>query len=57
MGHVWNRALCMADSDGDGATNGEELGDPNCVWVYGGAPESTPTGHPGTVNIISKHLF
>ena len=47
----------MADSDGDGATNGEELGDPNCVWVYGGAPESTPTGHPGTVNIISKHLF
>jgi hypothetical protein len=24
--------LCNADSDGDGKTNGEELGDPCCVW-------------------------
>ena len=27
--------LCNADSDGDGKSNGEELGDPNCVWVSG----------------------
>jgi hypothetical protein len=24
--------LCKADSDEDGKTNGEELGDPCCVW-------------------------
>jgi hypothetical protein len=24
--------LCNQDSDGDGKTNGEELGDPCCVW-------------------------
>lgn len=29
-GHVWTKELCQADSDGDGATNGAELGDPNC---------------------------
>lgn len=23
------------DSDGDGMTNGYELGDPNCVWIAG----------------------
>merc|ERR1719189_3341829 len=36
------------DSDGDGITNGQELGDPDCVWT----PESTPSitdgvTHPG----------
>mmetsp|Transcript_19434 Transcript_19434/g.23247 ORF Transcript_19434/g.23247 Transcript_19434/m.23247 type:complete len:708 (+) Transcript_19434:142-2265(+) len=31
-GHQWTVELCMADSDGDGATNGEELGDPCCTW-------------------------
>ena len=31
--HQWTRTLCMADSDGDGLTNGEELGDPCCVWT------------------------
>ncbi|CAG2187387.1 DBH [Mytilus edulis] len=29
------------DSDGDGMTNGYELGDPNCVWAAG--EEMTPT--------------
>ncbi|GMF46962.1 unnamed protein product [Phytophthora fragariaefolia] len=24
--------LCMADTDGDGQTNGQELGDPCCEW-------------------------
>ena len=37
----WNDAICNDDSDGDGATNGEELGDPDCVWVRGQAPDST----------------
>src|SRR5690242_8483330 len=28
-GHVWNATLATKDSDGDGFTNGQELGDPN----------------------------
>ena len=28
----WTRELCEKDSDGDGFTNGEELGDPCCIW-------------------------
>ena len=31
-------AICNKDSDGDGFTNGEELGDPLCSWVPGGTP-------------------
>ncbi|DAZ99339.1 TPA: hypothetical protein N0F65_005190 [Lagenidium giganteum] len=31
----WKTSLCQADSDGDGQTNGEELGDPCCVWAQG----------------------
>jgi hypothetical protein len=32
-GKQWTASLCAQDSDGDGLTNGEELGDPNCVWT------------------------
>jgi hypothetical protein len=28
----------MADSDGDGFSNGDEMGDPCCTWVAGGTP-------------------
>jgi dopamine beta-monooxygenase len=31
-GTTWTPELCRLDSDGDGRTNGEELGDPECVW-------------------------
>jgi hypothetical protein len=34
-GHRWTVDLCQKDSDGDGRTNGEELGDPDCVWRPG----------------------
>ena len=46
--HQWTAALCRADSDGDGASNGMELGDPDCVWTPGATPART-TGitHPG----------
>ena len=27
--------ICSLDSDGDGASNGLELKDPNCTWVFG----------------------
>ena len=47
-GHKWTAALCQKDSDGDGLSNGEELGDPTCVWKPGKTPTRT-TGitHPG----------
>lgn len=28
--YTWTKALCMLDSDGDGFSNGVELGDPEC---------------------------
>lgn len=28
----WTLDLCQLDSDGDGRSNGVELGDPDCVW-------------------------
>ena len=37
----WDASICDADSDGDGATNGEELGDPDCVWIEGDTPART----------------
>ncbi|KAK1942509.1 Temptin [Phytophthora citrophthora] len=32
-GNAWNTALCQLDTDGDGYTNGQELGDPCCTWT------------------------
>lgn len=48
-GSKWTKELCEKDSDGDGLTNGEELGDPCCTWT----PEKptplrmTMISHPG----------
>ena len=50
---IWGAELAALDSDGDGASNGAELGDPDGTWVAGddnpegeafhpGDPESTP---------------
>ena len=49
---VWGPELASLDSDGDGVSNGAELGDPDGIWVVGdpdpanpfapGDPESTP---------------
>lgn len=49
----WTASLCQKDSDGDGLSNGEELGDPSCVWQPGDA-DPTPTGnlsHPGLPHV------
>lgn len=48
-GYRWTVELCKADSDGDGLTNGEELGDPACTWQYGQPhPETAKrVRHPG----------
>lgn len=34
-GETWDTKLCCEDSDGDGLTNGAELGDPCCEWRKG----------------------
>ena len=49
---IWGADLAALDSDGDGASNGLELGDPEGLWVVGdenpenpfnpGDPQSTP---------------
>lgn len=40
-GRKWTVALCRADSDNDGQSNGLEMGDPCCTWVSGAAPRFT----------------
>ena len=49
--YEWDAALCLADSDGDGDTNGMELGDPCCMWRIGEMRElplnpGTQLSHP-----------
>ncbi|KAJ8548694.1 hypothetical protein ON010_g10975 [Phytophthora cinnamomi] len=47
-GDEWTTEFCQKDSDGDGQTNGQELGDPCCVWTVGGTPQWTSgVSHPG----------
>jgi len=41
----------MKDSDGDGESNGLELGDPCCIWIEGDQPSRKwGLGHPGEGN-------
>jgi dopamine beta-monooxygenase len=49
-GRKWTLELCQKDSDGDGKTNGEELGDPDCTWVEGQPIASDCVTHPGKAN-------
>ncbi len=46
-GTVWNASLAGRDSDGDGATNGRELGDPAGTWVAGAPNPPGPVTNPG----------
>eukprot|EP00892_Ulva_mutabilis_P012914 jgi/Ulvmu1/9996/UM059_0045.1 len=49
-GYQWTAHFCRADSDGDGRTNGQELGDPCCVWHAGKPLPVDPSyviSHPG----------
>jgi hypothetical protein len=45
--HVHWDVICDYDSDGDGWTNGEELGDPDCVWTIGATPAKSTSFNPG----------
>ncbi|CAB9514469.1 DBH-like monooxygenase protein 2 [Seminavis robusta] len=50
-GFEWTEHLCRADSDGDGRSNGEELGDPDCIWTKGESDPILPAlSHPGVVD-------
>eukprot|EP00325_Prymnesiales_sp_UTEX-LB-985_P013820 CAMPEP_0174754510 /NCGR_PEP_ID=MMETSP1094-20130205/105775_1 /TAXON_ID=156173 /ORGANISM="Chrysochromulina brevifilum, Strain UTEX LB 985" /LENGTH=573 /DNA_ID=CAMNT_0015960381 /DNA_START=33 /DNA_END=1754 /DNA_ORIENTATION=+ len=52
-GFQWTRELCEKDSDGDGLSNGMELGDPHCMWETG-APMPAFNGnlsHPGFARV------
>ena len=47
-GNQWTEELCRRDSDGDGRSNGEELGDPHCKWKMGDPhPKAKFVTHPG----------
>ena len=57
-GKTWTRDLCMKDSDGDGQTNGQELGDPQCAWTQGGTPSrTTAITHPGFKTPASSYPY
>ncbi|XP_046560664.1 dopamine beta-hydroxylase-like [Haliotis rubra] len=47
--------VCNMDSDGDGMTNGQELGDPQCIWTPGATPTRTAgLTHPGVQKRILR---
>jgi len=51
----WTVNLCRMDSDNDGRTNGEELGDPDCVWKEGSTPSrSRDLSNPGIPDNFNK---
>ncbi|RLN63042.1 hypothetical protein BBP00_00004356 [Phytophthora kernoviae] len=55
-GKKWTKELCMADSDGDGQTNGQELGDPCCTWDQTANPVvlwTTGVSHPSDASKTS----
>ena len=54
--YKWTMELCRMDSDGDGKTNGEELGDPNCEWIPDAQPSSRATSHPGVCEPVDSAL-
>ncbi|KAG7388369.1 hypothetical protein PHYBOEH_007879 [Phytophthora boehmeriae] len=55
-GESWTKEFCEKDSDGDGQTNGQELGDPCCEWVQDSnavVEWTTGVSHPGDASLTS----
>lgn len=53
-GRIWKN-VCNLDSDGDGLTNGQELGDPNCIWAEGDIPQRDKNiTHPGVCDPVDS---
>jgi hypothetical protein len=56
VGRNWTKELCEMDSDKDGQTNGQELGDPCCVWSIGRddlLSWTNGTSNPGNATSLS----
>lgn len=57
-GKQWTLSLCCADTDGDGYTNGVELGDPCCTWTTGKTPQRTADiSHPALAASYPKQNY
>ena len=53
--YAWTKELCEDDADGDGQSNGLELGDPCCVWKEGSTPDFvTDISIPGDPNSLTS---
>lgn len=50
----WGAELCMEDTDGDGYTNGQELGDPCCTWTTSNTAGLITSGisHPSDASAV-----
>jgi uncharacterized protein (TIGR03382 family) len=46
---IWED-VCPLDADGDGYSNGTELGDPNCTWQVGDQDPQAAVSEPGDPN-------
>eukprot|EP00937_MAST-01D_sp_MAST-1D-sp2_P004218 g4218.t1 len=56
-GFKWTKELCQKDSDCDGLTNGQELGDPDCEWQKGQTPKfDAAITHPGSAQARGGRL-
>lgn len=53
---TWTEELCRKDSDGDGLSNGEELGDPECTWSSGQIPQFSVVTHPGFADVSRQDV-
>jgi hypothetical protein len=54
-GLQYTALLCQMDSDGDGWSNGMELGDPCCVWTPGDTPAFTEDiSQPGSATSVPQ---
>ncbi|KAH9508902.1 Tyramine beta-hydroxylase [Bulinus truncatus] len=53
----WTNELCQEDTDGDGRSNGVELGDPDCVWSEGNEPANKVNiTHPGICEPLDSSI-
>lgn len=48
-------SICDVDTDGDDQTNGQELGDPNCVWTSGAAARTSDISNPAVAGSTSAN--
>lgn len=54
--YQWTKHLCEMDADGDGYSNGQELGDPHCQWAPGKKVRTTAgISHPGDAASVPSY--